>query len=261
MNRIDKKFQELKKKKRKASIVYLTVGYPNVAITGKLVLELSKTGVDMFELGMPFSDPLADGPIIQESSAFALKHNINLDSVFSLAKRLRKEIDKPLITMGYYNPILSYGLERFAKAAKLSGLDGAIVPDLPIEESRALRVALSRHKLHLIDFLAPTTDLSRIKKIAKVAKGFIYYVSLTGVTGTRDALPKDIFTRLKTLKRYIKVPICVGFGISERKQFKAVTRFSDGAIIGSAIIKKIRENLGKRDLVCKVANFVNNLIS
>lgn len=260
MNRIDKKFQELKKKKRKAAIVYLTVGYPDVATTENLVLELSKAGVDMFELGMPFSDPLADGPVIQESSTFALKHHINLESVFSLTKRLRKKIDKPLVTMGYFNPILSYGLERFAKSAKLSGLDGAIVPDLPIEESKQLRAALSRNKLHLIDFLAPTTDSLRVKNIAKVSKGFIYYVSLTGVTGARDKLPKDIVSRLNYLKRIVKTPICVGFGISKREQFKAVARFSDGVIVGSAVIKKIKENIGKKDLVPRVTSFVRRLI-
>lgn len=260
MNRIDKKFQELKKKKRKAFIVYLTVGYPDIVTTEKLVLELSKVGVDMFELGMPFSDPLADGPVIQESSTSALKHNISLESVFSLTKRLRKKIDKPIVTMGYFNPIFNYGLERFAKDAKLCGLDGAIVPDLPIEEARELRVCLNKYKLHLIDFIAPTTDLSRIKKIAKASKGFIYYVSLTGVTGARDRLPKDILDRLNYLKKFVKIPICVGFGISQRKQFKSITKFSDGAIIGSAIIKKIRENLGTKDLTHKVVNFVKNLI-
>ena len=131
MNRIDKKFFALKKKKRTALIVYLTVGYPDIATTEKLIIELSKRGVDMFELGMPFSDPLADGPVIQESSAFALKHNINLDSVFSLTKRLRREIDTPLLMMGYCNPVFKYGLIRFTKRASACGLDGIIVPDLP----------------------------------------------------------------------------------------------------------------------------------
>ncbi len=259
MNRIDKKFKELKKKKKKASIVYLTVGYPNIDTTEKLVLELAKQGVDIFELGMPFSDPLADGPVIQESSTFALRHNINLESVFSLTKRLRKKINNPIVTMGYFNPILSYGQERFAKAARLSGLDGAIVPDLPIEESGELRKAIHRQKLYLIDFLAPTTDSSRVRKIAKSAGGFIYYVSLTGVTGARNKLPKDIVKRLKYLKKIVKIPICVGFGISQKKQFVAITKFCDGAIIGSAIIKKIKENLGKKNLVSKVASFTKNL--
>ena len=261
MNRIDKKFQELKKKSKQAAIVYLTVGYPDVATTEKIVLELSRIGVDIFELGVPFSDPLADGPVIQESSNFALKRRINLDSVFSLVQRLRTKLDKPLLAMGYFNPLLSYGIERFAKAARLAGLDGVIVPDLPIEESFELRAALKRNKLHLIDFLAPTTDAARVKNIAKRARGFIYYVSLTGVTGTRKRLPEDIVSRINYLKRFVKIPICVGFGISRREQFRAVTRISNGVIMGSAIIKKIKENLGSRDLVFKVTDFVKSLIS
>ena len=256
MNRIDKKFLELKLNKKKAFIVYLTVGYPNITTTEKLVLELNRAGVDMFELGVPFSDPLADGPVIQESSTFALKHKINLDNIFSLVERLRKEINKPLLIMGYYNPIFSYGLERFARNAKSCGLDGIIVPDLPIEEANQLRAYLNKFKMRLIDFLTPTTDLSRIRRIAKVSKGFIYYVSLTGVTGARKKLPTDILKRLGYLKRFIKIPICVGFGISNREQFKSVTKFSDGAIVGSAIIKKIRENLDRRDLIQKVVSFV-----
>lgn len=259
MNRIDKKFLELKLSKKKAFIVYLTIGYPNIATTEKLVLELSNIGVDIFELGAPFSDPLADGPVIQESSSFALKHKVNLDSIFSLTKRLRKKIDKPILIMGYFNPILAYGIDRFVKNAKSSGLDGIIVPDLPIEEAKQIRAQLNKNKIHLIDFVTPTTDLSRIKKIAKAAKGFIYYVSLTGVTGARKSLPRGILERLSYLKRFIKIPICVGFGISRKEQFKSIAKFSGGVIVGSAIIKKIKENLGKRDLINKVVNFVKNL--
>ena len=259
MNRIDKKFLELELNKKKALVVYLTVGYPDIVTTEKLILELSKAGVDLFELGVPFSDPLADGPVIQESSSFALKHKINLESVFSLTKRLRKKVDVPLLIMGYFNPILTYGMKRFARNAKLAGLDGIIVADLPIEEARQLRTDLNKNKIHLIDFITPTTDLSRVKKIAKVARGFIYYVSLTGVTGARKSLPPGIVKRLSYLKRYIKIPICVGFGISKREQFKSVAKFSGGVIVGSAIIKKIKENLGKRDLINKIVNFVNNL--
>ncbi|MFH1622548.1 MAG: tryptophan synthase subunit alpha [Candidatus Omnitrophota bacterium] len=260
MNRIDKKFRELRNKKKKAFIVYLTVGYPDISTTEKLVMELNKIGVDLFELGMPFSDPLADGPVIQEASTFALKHKINLESVFSLTQRLRKRINAPLVTMGYFNPILNYGIDRFAKNAKISGLDGAIVPDLPIEESTELRKSLNKNNLYLIDFITPTTDLTRIKRISKLSKGFIYYISLTGVTGARDSLPKETTKRLNYLKKFIRIPICVGFGLSKRSQFKAVSRLCDGSIVGSAVIKKIKQNIGRKDLVCKVANFTRNLI-
>jgi tryptophan synthase alpha chain len=261
MNRIDKKFKELRQKKQKAFIAYLTVGYPDIATTENLILELSKIGVDIFELGVPFSDPLADGPVIQESSMFALKHGVNLDSVFSLAKRLREKIKNPLLAMGYFNPVLNYGLARFAEKARLSGLDGAIIPDLPIEESKELRSLLNKQKLYLIDFIAPTTDLSRIKKISSISKGFIYYVSLTGVTGARSKLPIDMSQKISYLKKFIKLPVCVGFGISAGSQLEHVYKFSDGAIIGSAIIKKIKENIDKKDLVHRVRNFVNGLIN
>jgi tryptophan synthase alpha chain len=260
MNRISKKFLELKSRKKKAFITYLTVGYPNILTTEKLVLELSKIGVDIFELGVPFSDPLADGPVIQQASEFALKNKINLEKVFSLTQRLRKKINNPILIMGYYNPILTYGLERFAKKAKSSGLDGIIVPDLSIEEEKGLRKLLNKYGVYLINFLAPTTDLSRIKKIAKQSQGFIYYVSLTGVTGARDKLASGIFERISYLKKFVKLPICVGFGISTREQFKKVTKFSDGAIIGSAIIKKIKQNISRKDLVNKVASFTKGII-
>jgi len=260
MNRISRKFLELKSKRRKAFIAYLTVGYPDISTTEKLVLAMSRAGVDMFELGVPFSDPLADGPIIQEASSFALKNKVNLDKVFSLAKRIRKRIDKPLLIMGYYNPIFNYGLERFAKDAKSAGLDGIVVPDLSLEEDKDLRKNLFRQGIHLISFLAPTTDASRIKHIARNAKGFIYYVSVTGVTGARNKLAKGIFGRLGYLKKSTKVPICVGFGISTRKQFKTITSLSDGAIIGSAIINKIKENIGRKNLVDRVSCFVKGII-
>jgi len=222
MNRIDKTFLELKKKKKKAFIVYLTVGFPNVATTEKLILALADAGVDMFELGMPFSDPLADGPIIQASSAYALRNKVTLNTVLSLTERLRKRIDKPLLLMGYFNQIMQFGVERFAKASKTKGVDGVIVPDLPIDESKNLSNQLKKNNVHLINFIAPTTEISRAKAIAKVSKGFIYYVSLTGTTGARKKLPAEIAKRVRSLKKFIKVPICVGFGISKRKQFRTL---------------------------------------
>lgn len=260
MNRIDKKFIELKRKKKKALIVYLTVGFPNILTTERIFLKLSKIGVDMFELGMPFSDPLADGPIIQESSSYALKHKVNLDDVFSLAKRLQKKIDKPVLMMGYFNPVLQYGLKRFAKNSRACGLDGVIIPDLPIEEASELRSCLNKSRIHLINFVAPTTDISRLKKIAALSEGFIYYVSLTGVTGARRKLSADIQNKVRNLKKFTKTPVCVGFGVSNRQQFASVVSFSDGAIIGSAIIKEIRDNLGRKDLVPSVTRFVRNII-
>lgn len=260
MNRIDKKFLELKKRKKIALIAYITVGYPGLAATERLITALSVAGVDMFELGMPFSDPLADGPIIQEASTYALRHHISLASVFSLTKRLRTKLEVPLLMMGYYNPILKFGVENFSQKAKLCGLDGIIVPDLPIEESRDLKRFLTRQHIHLINFVAPTSDPARVKKIAAASRGFIYYVSLTGVTGARAALPTDIAAHVRSLKGISKVPVCVGFGVSTRAQLASLSRSCDGVIVGSAIIKKIKENIGKKDFVAKVTSFVRSLI-
>jgi len=258
MNRIDTTFLELRKKNKKAFIAYLTVGFPTVSFTQQLITQLSKSSVDMFELGMPFSDPLADGPIIQQSSAHALRHHVTLDSVFSLTRRLRKKTQKPLLMMGYCNPVLQYGIARFAKNARAAGLDGVIIPDLPIEESRELKRCVRKHGLHVINFIAPTTDHARIKTIAKNSQGFIYYVSVTGTTGMRQKLSSQIRNEIRYIRRHTKTPVCVGFGISNKKTFRAVTQFSDGAIVGSAIIRCIQNNSTKKNLVARVARFVQH---
>lgn len=260
MNRIDKKFLELKRQKKAAFIVYLTAGYPSIATTEQLVVSLSKSGVDILELGVPFSDPLADGPMIQETSAHALRHHVNLEAVFGLISRLRAKIGTPLAMMGYYNPILRYGLDAFARKAKQSGLDAVIIPDLPIEEAGELEKKLRQHAIHVINFIAPTTDNARIKRIVARSKGFIYYVSLTGVTGARTALPTDIAKHVRYLKRISKTPVCVGFGVSTRQQCESLGSFSDGVIVGSAVMKNIKEHLGKKDLIPGVVRFVRSLL-
>ena len=261
MNRIDAKFLELKKQRKSAFIAYLTAGYPTIAATEELVLALGKNGVDMFELGIPFSDPLADGPIIQEASTYALRHNVALENIFSLAGRLRAKTDAPLLLMGYYNPILRFGEEKFARRCRQSGVDGIIVADLPIEEAAVLKKNLTKNKIHLIHFVAPTTDHRRVAAIARSAQGFIYYVSLTGVTGARAQLPSDIAAHVRQLKKITKVPVCVGFGVSKRSQRRALSKVGDGVIVGSAIIKKMREHCGTKDMCARVVSFVRTLSS
>lgn len=258
-NRIDQKFKELKAKGKKALIVYLTCGYPDLRITEQLVLELEKRGVDIIELGVPFSDPLADGPVIQEASEYALKKKINLKDIFSLVKRLRKKTDIPLCLMGYYNPIFSFGQARFVSAAKSAGLDGIIIPDLPPEEDKWLADLSRRAGLKTIFFLSPTSSLRRIRSICRAASGFIYYVSLAGVTGERASLPADLKRNIKTIKRYTQKPLCVGFGISTRRQVDEVFKVAEGAIVGSAVIRVIRDNIGKNDLAGKAGEFIRGL--
>ena len=259
MNRIDQKFRELKAKGQKALIVYLTCGFPELSITEKLVLELEGRGVDIIELGIPFSDPLADGPIIQAASEDALKKKVHLPAIFSLVKSLRKKTQIPLCLMGYYNPIFSYGQVRFVSEAVQAGADGIIIPDLPPEEDSWLLSLAGKQGLKTIFFLSPTSSPERIKYISKVSSGFIYYVSLTGVTGARENLSVDLRQNILKIKKYTQKPLCVGFGISQARHIAQVFKIADGAIVGSAVIRVIRDNLGKKDLVKKVGRFVEGL--
>lgn len=259
MNRIDKKFSDLKKNKEKAFIAFITAGYPSLGVTEKLIYEFARQGVDVVELGVPFSDPMADGPVIQEASYEALKKKTHLVDILKLVKKVRKNVDLPICLMTYYNPIFCFPESRFITEAKKSGVDGLIIPDLPPEEGKILLQRAKSEGLDVICFISPTTSLKRIKTIVKVAKGFIYYVSLKGVTGARKALPNDIQRNIKLIKRNTTKPICVGFGISTSVQVKAISRICDGVIIGSAIVSKIKENKNNPDLIKKVGSFVAQL--
>lgn len=259
MNRIDRKFRKLRRTKHKALVAFITCGDPNLATTQRLALEFDRLGVDILELGVPFSDPLADGPTIQAASQRALKHKINLINVFNLVKRLRKRIDLPIALLTYYNIVYRFGVERFVKQAVSSGVDGVIVPDLPVEEAADLIKAAKKNKFATIFLIAPTSDGKRIKEISSKSSGFIYYVSLTGTTGVRKALPKELISQLRQIKRITAKPVCVGFGISNPGQVKKIAQVADGVIVGSAIIKVIEKNLGRRDLVSCVAKFVRRL--
>jgi len=260
MNRIEKKFRQLKRNKQKAFIAFITAGYPNLKTTEKLVKAFAHSGVDLIELGVPFSDPMADGPIIQAASEYALKHKVNLYDILKLVKQLRKNnLKLPLALMSYYNPIFCFGEERFIKQAVSCGVDGVIIPDLPVEEGRSFMRLANKYHLDTICFISPTTSFKRIKFISSVAKGFIYYVSLTGVTGIRERLAADLIKNLKLIKRVTHKPVCVGFGVSREQQVRQIYRVADGVVVGSAIVKKIKENLSRKDLVARVAGFVSYL--
>lgn len=261
MNRIDKKFKELKKKSTKAFIAFIMAGDPSLSATKKLVFELEAQGVDIVELGIPFSDPLADGPTIQRSSERALKHKTTINSVSNLVRAIRPHTQIPIVFLTYYNLIHHYGLERFVQKASSSGVDGVIVPDLPPEESNQLRRIAKKKEFSVIHLAAPTSSKERLKKIANSSTGFIYYVSLTGTTGARKELPQELSSSLIKLKRMTKMPICVGFGISTPQQVKRISKIADGVIVGSAIIKVIEKNRKSKNLVKKVGNFVKRLTS
>ncbi len=259
MTRIDKKFKELKKKRKKAFIVYITAGDPSLSTTEKLALELEKSGVDILELGVPFSDPMADGPTIQRASGRALKKKTNLASILTLVKKIRKKSDIPIALMSYFNPIFNYGTKDFVKRARASGVDGVIIPDLPPEEASELLKEAGKNDFNCIFLLAPTSTAKRIKIVSKKSSGFIYYVSLTGVTGARNTLPSQVVSDVRKIKRSAGKPVCVGFGISTPKQIRAIASVSDGVILGSAVIKVIEKNLSKPGLVRKTANFVKRM--
>ena len=259
MNRIDKKFIQLKKQNKKAFIAFITAGFPNLSVTAKLVLELEKKGVDIIELGVPFSDPLADGPTIQEASAYSLSQGTNLVKILDLVKQLRKQTSLPLCLMTYYNPVFCFGEKRFVDQAVAVGVDGVIIPDLPYEEAESFRNYAQTKGLVNICFLSPTSSVVRMKVILKIARGFIYYVSLTGVTGSRQSIALDLKSKLSAIRKLTTKPVCVGFGISSVRQVKTVRLISDGVIVGSAIVAKIKENLGRRDLVQRVGRFIERL--
>ena len=259
MNRIDQKFKTLKAQKKKALIVFITAGDPSLEATVKLVLAFEKAGADIIELGVPFSDPLADGPTIQASSQRALGHHVTLAKILQLVGRIRQKSQIPLSLMMYYNSIFHYGEKRFVDDVKRLGVDGLIVPDLPFEEAGNLVRLTKANDVSLVFFLSPTTTRERMKRVAQISRGFIYYVSLTGVTGARTSLPTDILKQVQAAKRSTKKPVCIGFGISTPQQAKQMAKVADGVIVGSAVINVIQKNKGKSDLVKNAAGYVRQL--
>lgn len=259
MNRIDRLFAKLRKERKKAFIVYITAGYPSLMATEKLISGLEKSGVDLIELGIPFSDPLADGPTIQKASERAISGGANIKSILRIVRSARKKVKLPLVFMTYYNLVSHYGLERFVGESKAAGADGIIIPDLPHEEAKKLIDVSKRQDFATVFLAAPTSTAARLKNISVKSKGFIYYVSLMGVTGAREELAEDIVGNIRRLKRITKKPVCVGFGISRPEQAKRIARLADGVIVGSAVIKIIEKNIGKRDFYKKVSRFVSDL--
>ena len=239
-DRTAQKFKQIEAEGRTGIILFLTAGFPDIKTTLQLVPELVQAGADCIELGVPFSDPLADGLTIQASSYHALQNNVTLDSCIQVVSKLRDRVpDTPLVLFSYYNPILSYGLEPFGRDAGRAGVDGVIVPDLPPDESGPLREQCTSRGIHIIPLLAPTSTDSRIERACKSASGFVYCVSLTGVTGTRKELPQGIFTLLDRVRRHTDLPLAVGFGISRNEHVQSISGHAQAAVVGSALIDVI----------------------
>jgi len=255
MTRIEKRFEKLKSEGRKAFIPYITAGDPSRDITRDLILALDKSGADIIELGVPFSDPIADGPVIQRATERALSQQMTLRHVLHLAKEVRQKSEIPLVLFSYYNPILRYGLTKLARDAAESGLDGVLATDLTVEESGEYRKAMGEANLNTVFLAAPTSSPDRLKKIAQSSKGVLYAVSRTGVTGETQELSQELRGFLQELRRYTGAPIAVGFGISQPAHVKAVWQEAEAAIVGSAIVREIEKNIGRADLVERVAAF------
>lgn len=239
-----------------ALIPYITVGYPTLEDTVEIVAAMAEAGADLVELGIPFSDPLADGVTIQRASYQALLHGVGVDDCLETAAKLRRLVDIPLVFMTYYNPVLRYGLKLFCNDAAQAGADGLIVPDLPPEEGEDLEQAAAKRELDLIYLLAPTSTPERIDLVAQRSRGFIYLVSLTGVTGARADLPPELESFVARVRARAKQPLGVGFGISNPEQARRVAQVADGVIVGSRVIQIIE---GSRDPAAAVSAFIKSL--
>ena len=259
MGRIEKKFESLRVKNEKALIVYLTAGDPSLEITKKLIWGLEKAGVDILEIGVPFSDPTADGPVIQAASQRALKAGTTLPGILKMVAQMRKVSEIPVVLFGYFNPIFAYGVKKFAHAAHKAGVDGVLVVDLPYEEAEELRIHTDAAGIDFISLIAPTTGTERLNKIAAKASGFIYYISITGITGTAAPKITDIKNEVGKIRRITSLPVAVGFGISKPQQAKEISRLADGVVIGSAVVRLIDENKNSRDLVRIVSDYVSGI--
>ena len=259
MSRLDETFARLRARGERALLPYFTAGDPSLADTRRLVIEAARRGADVVELGVPFSDPLADGPVIQRAGTRALAGGATVARVLETVAGLRAEVEVPIVLLTYYNPVLAFGLKAFARTAVDAGVDGAIVVDLPPEESDPLGAEAAAAGLDLVYMVAPTSTVARVRLIARKSRGFIYVVSLTGVTGERQQLPVDMATQIATIRRQTAIPVCVGFGISTPAQVATVGRVADGAAVGSAIVRLVESRAGSPTLVEDVGKFIAEL--
>ncbi|WP_394708555.1 tryptophan synthase subunit alpha [uncultured Desulfuromusa sp.] len=259
MSRIDTTFAALKERQETALIPFVTAGDPDLKVTADIILTLVEAGADLIELGVPFSDPMADGPTIQAASERALAAGTTLSGVLQLVAEVRQKTEIPLVLMGYYNPVFCYGAERFARDAAAAGVDGLLLVDLPHEEATEISALMHESGIALITLLAPTTPRERMERLAAAAEGYLYYVSMTGVTGAKKISPQDIQPAVEDIKKMTAVPVGVGFGITTVADAQAVGAFADGVVVGSALVKIIEKNGKSEELLPEVAKFVTDL--
>lgn len=261
MTRIQKTFADLKSKNQKAFTAFITAGDPSLEHTLKIILALEKAGVNIIELGVPFSDPMADGPTIQKSYERALVKGATLKRVLALVNEARKHTQVPIVLMGYYNPIYQMGLETFAKQCKKVGVDGTIIVDLPVEEATALNQELKKQNVDHIHLLSPLSPDERIQAVQKQGSGFVYYVSYTGTTGANKLNASEIKKKVAHIKKQITHPVQIGFGISKPEHVKALSPYADGVVVGSEIIKTIEKNHRQRGWLKGLEEKVKRLVA
>ena len=258
MGRIADAFTTLKRDGKKGFIPYITAGDPDLATTEQLLITLAQHAT-LIELGVPFSDPMADGPVIQRASERALKNDFGLQDILDTAARARKQIETPIILFSYYNPLLQFGLKRLGEAARDAGIDGVLVTDLTPEESGEFEAELRVHDLDMIFLIAPTSTDERLKLVAKHASGFIYAVSRAGVTGARETVSIEAEKLVNRMRQFSPLPIAVGFGISNAAQVADVSRYADAVVVGSAIVAEMERCMGEPDLVRQVDEFLDKI--
>ncbi|MBI5095035.1 MAG: tryptophan synthase subunit alpha [Candidatus Hydrogenedentes bacterium] len=261
MNRIEQRFKSLAQQRKAAFIPYITAGDPTLELTARLVPELERAGADIVELGVPFSDPLADGVVNQEAALRALRHDVSLHDILAMVGNLRKTCQTPIVLFTYFNPILAYGLEGFAQDAASAGVDGVLCLDLPPEEASEYCKLMDARNIATIWLIAPTTPEHRIELIAGIARGFIYYVSRTGVTGERESMDTSIKDQVAAIKRHTSTPVAVGFGISKPAHAAEVASCADGVVVGSAIVRLMGQLGDSPEMIPKVCEFVKSLAS
>jgi len=260
MNRIEAKFNELKQQNKKGFIAYICAGDPTLGRTEEIVLALERAGADIVELGIPFSDPLADGVVNQRASERALKNDVSLADVIQLVGRIRQQSQIPIVFFTYINPVMRYGMNQFVQDAAEAGVDGVLALDFPPEEWGDYKELMDSKGLSVITLIAPTSSDERIKMISGLGTGFIYYVSRTGVTGARDSIEATVREQVDKIRSFTDKPVAVGFGISSREQVWQIHQAADAAVVGSAIVKKIEESQDKEGLAAIVADYVRELI-
>jgi tryptophan synthase alpha chain len=259
VNRIENRFKELKSKRQKALVAFISAGDPDMETTERVFGVLEKNGADLVEIGVPFTDPLADGPVILQSALRSLNAGTTLENILKLVGGIRKNSQLPIVLMSSYNPIFVYGDKRFIDEALKAGVDGAIIPDLPPEEGKELAAYANEKDFNMIYLLAPTSTPKRVERVLEQSGGFVYYISLTGVTGVRSLLAEGIEEKVSKIREKAELPVLIGFGISDQEQAKKAAEISDGVIVGSALVKTIHENSDPQTCDKKIGALITEL--